>query len=236
MTEIWNKTNYPMKVLKRFWNYVLVPAKLTECWEWIGPKNEHGYGIFYYNSKRVKAHRFSYKCYNGEFDYTLFVCHKCDNPSCINPSHLFLGTQFDNMNDMKNKGRSPRGEKSGTSKLTELDVKQILTDITLYKYKTILEITNEYDVKSAQIIRILNSKNWVHITKDFNIKYIKNILKSKQNTGENNPNSKLTEDNVRDIRKRLQNGETGSSIAKLYSVGKGSISEIKNFKRWTNVI
>jgi len=238
MIEPWNKTNQPIKILKKFWDFVLLPNNLEDddCWEWTGPKNEYGYGIFHYNNKRVRAHRFIYECYNGYFDDDLFVCHKCDYPSCIKPNHLFLGTPKDNSEDMVNKGRSSFGEKCGTSKLTEVEVREILLDISSNKYNTILEITNHYNIQSMQIIRILKGKCWKNITKDFDINKIRNILKTKQNSGENNPRAILNEDKVRDIRKRLKNGETGSSIARLYGIGKGRISDIKNFKTWVNVI
>jgi len=236
MIQIWNKVNYPTEIIKRFWNYVIIPNNLENCWIWNGPKNKFGYGIFYYNYNRVKAHRFIYSCYNGDFDKTLFVCHKCDVPSCINPNHLFLGTPKDNSQDMVDKDRSPRGERSGTSKLTDNDVKQILTDISLNKYNTILDISKNYNIKSMQIIRILNNQNWKHVSKNFDLNNLRNLLNLKRNTGTNNPNSILNEEQVKDIRNRLKNGETGTDVARLYGVGKGRISEIKNFKAWKHVL
>ena len=240
MTEPWNKTNCPLTVVKKFWSQVKLPKDLkNNCWVWTGTRHvhpTHDYGIFHYDGKRVRAHRFSYECYNGYFDKKLFVCHKCDNPGCINPNHLFLGTHADNMKDMSDKGRAPIGERCGTSKLTEIEVKQILTDLSLNKYKTILEVTNKHDIGSMQIIRILQGKSWKHISKDFDINNIRRVLKSTQNSGENNPRAILNEDKVRDIRKRLSEGQTGVSIARLYGVGKGRISDIKNFKTWKTVI
>lgn len=79
--------------------------KSTECWIWTGKKNKAGYGHFYYKDLKL-AHRVSYLLHYGDFDKSLFVCHKCDNPSCVNPGHLFLGTAKDNFEDMINKGRN----------------------------------------------------------------------------------------------------------------------------------
>ena len=94
----------------RFWTKV---NKTEECWEWIATKNRYGYGIITIgkvgmgkSGKAFMAHRISYELTYGEFDKSLFVCHHCDNPSCVRPDHLFLGTQTDNMRDCANKGRT----------------------------------------------------------------------------------------------------------------------------------
>lgn len=79
-----------------------------KCWEWVGGKNEHGYGIFYFNKKFIKAHRFSLMINNGlSHDSYLggHVLHKCDNPPCVNPDHLYIGTQKQNMNDKIKRNR-----------------------------------------------------------------------------------------------------------------------------------
>ena len=80
-------------------------VKKEDCWVWLGYKLPAGYGQFYVKGKTVLAHRWAYFEKNGCFDYSLFVCHKCDNPSCVNPSHLFLCTNSDNMKDCGKKGR-----------------------------------------------------------------------------------------------------------------------------------
>ncbi len=92
-------------LIEKFWLRV---NKSSTCWEWTGPKDKFGYGVYCFNGTRVRAHRFSYFHFAKKFDThdrTLFVCHKCDNPSCIKPDHLFLGDQKANMQDAKNKGR-----------------------------------------------------------------------------------------------------------------------------------
>ena len=87
------------------------------CWEWIGPTNSTGYGYFYLGKeheggiKGTGAHRASYYLFKGQIPEGKFVLHTCDNRKCVNPAHLFLGSQIDNMQDCIQKGRDCRGER-----------------------------------------------------------------------------------------------------------------------------
>lgn len=100
---------------ERFWVKVdkISSLSYTDCWVWIGCKNPKGYGQFWGQDKMIGAHRYSWILKKGSIPNDLCVLHKCDNPPCVNPDHLFLGTQSDNMKDMAQKGRhvSPNKQK-----------------------------------------------------------------------------------------------------------------------------
>jgi hypothetical protein len=96
--------NVPIE--KRFWSKV---KKVDGCWEWIGVKARNGYGLFTVSGRRLGAHRVVYTLIRGEIPEGFCVLHQCDNPGCVNPEHLFLGTNADNVADRNAKGRTARG-------------------------------------------------------------------------------------------------------------------------------
>ena len=142
-------------------------AKFTKsdgCWEWNAGKR-NGYGAFWIAERRQYAHRISYRLYVGEIPAGLCVCHRCDNPGCVNPDHLFLGTQADNMRDCENKGRGVHcvmsGEKHGRSKLTAAQVVEIRA-----KYAngaTQSDLAKEFGVSQQTISVIVRGHNWTKI-------------------------------------------------------------------------
>lgn len=95
-------------VRDRFWKKV---QKSDACWTWTAKKNKPGYGIFSFEKKRVLAHRMAWILSVGPIKKAMSICHHCDNPSCVNPAHLFQGTQTENTADRHRKGRTARGPK-----------------------------------------------------------------------------------------------------------------------------
>ena len=141
------------KILDRFWAKV---KKSDGCWEWTAYKNEKGYGRFLWpksgHRSMMMAHRFSYIVHYGAFDESLFILHKCDNPSCVNPEHLFTGTHQDNVRDMLEKGRDTQ------RKLTESDVIKIRG---LAENGTpSLEISRMYNIDKAHAWAVTRGKSW----------------------------------------------------------------------------
>lgn len=140
--------------------------KSNKCWEWTGAKCLKGYGRFRINKVLFGAHRISYLIYNSSIPSGIFVCHKCDNPSCVNPKHLFLGTRSDNMKDAFNKGRLKpligkkfeNGENNISSKLSEEQVKRIRED----GERAIL-LAKEFNVSVSLIFRIRKGILWKSI-------------------------------------------------------------------------
>jgi len=144
-----------------------VKGSETECWEWMGTKDKDGYGDFNVNSgpnknEKAKAHRLSYKLYNGKFDESLMVCHSCDNPGCVNFNHLFLGTAQDNATDMVNKNRSMRGENNNNAKLSEIDIRDIKRALKTKGVKR-MDLAKKYGVNPMTITRIKTKESWKHL-------------------------------------------------------------------------
>lgn len=146
-------------VAERFWSRVDKRGD-DDCWPWLGRLSENGYGAFDYQGKPHIASRFSYELENGSADPNLFVCHSCDNPKCVNPKHLWLGTHQQNVDDAKRKGRlvggnGLRGSAINKSKLSAEQVREIKTTSTPAKV-----LAERFGVSNTAINKIRRGKNW----------------------------------------------------------------------------
>lgn len=147
----------------RFWPKVIVTE--DGCWGWSGGTHEFGYGSFTSHDGHYGAHRFSYYIHKGNIPEGMFVCHKCDNPPCCNPDHLFLGTVEDNNRDRESKGRSRyvimRGEYSGSAKVDETTVRNMRSDFDSGLATS--DIASRYNMSKSQTHRICHRQSWTHV-------------------------------------------------------------------------
>ncbi len=134
-----------------------------ECWEWGGTRDPNGYGKFAcrgWEPRQMLAHRASWRIEHGD-PGDLLVCHTCDNPPCVNPAHLFLGTHADNHADMASKGRSPRGSKHWKSLLTEEAVRYIRRELVAGAKQA--DLAAEFGIGPSAISRIKSRHLWPHV-------------------------------------------------------------------------
>lgn len=135
-----------------------------DCWPWRGARvgRDRSYGGFVVDQRRrtVVAHRISFEMTNGPIPDGMFVCHRCDNPPCVNPAHLFLGTHADNMRDMAQKGRAAdtAGERHPQARLTAEQVHVIRK--MLADGRTHRSVAAEFDVCPATVSHISSGRNW----------------------------------------------------------------------------
>lgn len=159
-----------LTVEERFWKYLPNKPEASDpynldyskkgCWEWVGATVRGGYGSLKINNKKIGAHRFSWELHNGPIPEGLMTLHKCDNPPCCRPDHLFIGTGSDNMQDRAAKGRDNAVATGAV--LTELEVQEVLIELNMGRSQA--EIAEMYGVTQTTISRILHGETWRELT------------------------------------------------------------------------
>jgi hypothetical protein len=222
-----NNLNWDLKTVQRFWSKINIPDNFNDCWEWQSGKDKDGYGRFYLNSKSLLSHRAIYECYYENIPFNLLIRHNCDNPSCVNPRHLLLGTYQDNTDDMVFRNRSSFGERNGSSILTNKEVNEILKHLIENNY-TQVQLSKLYDVVPSVISSISTGRTWKKI-------YSK-LTEEQKRQIKLNSRLKLTNDKINDILEHLINNTyTQNELSKIYNVTPTTISYISTGKSWNKI-
>ena len=210
---------------ERFYRQI---KKTPKCWLWAGATDGDGYGIFsgaVGNQVFKRAHRFSWSFHTGEVLLRgMMICHKCDNPRCVNPDHLFAGTALDNMRDMIAKGRrrTPSGEDAPKAKLTAKQVKAILRDPRPYAL-----IAADYGVAATTIGSVKQRVSWAGLKAGPVARAPKIGMR-----GERNYQARFTEADIRHIRATT---ERGKDLAQRFGVTPAAITNIRKRRTWAHV-
>lgn len=208
--------------------FMLQVKKTKQCWLWAAATDRDGYGIFrgsIAGKTYTKAHRFSYSLHTGEIiPDGMIAMHSCDNPRCVNPDHLSLGTNMDNMRDKIAKGRMrvAEGENGGHAVLTEKQVKAIVLDPRPYA-----QIAADYGVKASTIGSIKQRKSWKSVD-------IKKIVKT-QRTGMRGTRQWSTHLADQDIRNIRSSQLSGKELSKRYEVSSQTICDIRKRRSWAHL-
>ncbi len=161
------KVKITQKDILRFWSKANKTDSNEDCWNWKTGKDRDGYGRFWIDGDTLPASRVSWMISKGDIPgpidrYPLFVCHKCDNPSCVNPNHLFLGTTRDNVSDMMLKGRQLSGENNGSSVLTAekvIEIRRLNKELGFGKRR----IAKMFNIGASTVQHILQGRTWAHL-------------------------------------------------------------------------
>lgn len=220
----------------RFWTKV-DKANPSGCWIWMAHKNNKGYGQFRPGgtAPKVLAHRLSYEAFYGPIKKGQLILHSCDNPSCVNPAHLRAGTARENVADMDKRNRRKTTPMKGS-----LNANSLLSDAIVITARqmyvdgcSIDQIAKHFNFSHVCISDAVYGKSWVHV---FDIPDCPTREQIKEQSKHNMKSaSKLTESDVKAIKRRLQQGHLGKDIALDFGIHKATVSDIKRGKIWRDV-
>jgi len=222
---------------KRFFSYVKINGP-DDCHEWQGYTTPKGYGLIGLGKKLFLTHRVVYFLEFNRQPDELCVCHRCDNPSCCNPFHLFLGTIGDNNADKMEKGRNvfKVGSSHASSKLTEGDISKI-RDLYAVSGVTQQQIADQFGVTKFCISDIIMYKTWKHTARPGELEIVESRrAKGNLRAGEDQRSSILKSQDVLRIREIFSaGGTTYADLGKIFGVNRGAIYNIVKRKRWKHI-
>lgn len=204
----------------------------TGCWEWTGTRHEHGYGQIGIDYITVGAHRYSYKLHNGEIPEGAFICHKCHNPPCVNPDHLYAGDAKSNAQDAIDNGDWPEltGERQANAALTNDEAKEMR-----HKYAggdTVKELSDEYSVSMGVVSRVINGVTYTDAGGPTDTDTHERMARR----GEDANTSKLTESDVREIRRVYDEEDvTMKEVGERFGTTATNVCDIVNRDSWKHV-
>jgi len=201
-----------------------IEVRENGCWEWMGARisSSHDHGYIWWKGDLYITSRVSWMVHRGPIPDGMFVCHHCDNPPCVNPEHLFLGTPQDNTNDMIRKGRQVIvvGE-NGRNVLTEeqvWEIDRLLRETNM----TPGQIAKQFKVSSRAIRSIRNGECWSHLKRE----------KINRQPSPYTHGVKLDWEQAAKIKAQIAQGKSNTEIAKLFGVHRRTIADIKLGNTW----
>ena len=203
------------KYIKRFLKYI---EHRDQCWIWKRSLNSDGYGNIWVEDSCWKAHRLSYALFKGDIPKGMCVCHRCDNPSCVNPEHLWLGTHRENMDDMVRKGRTLYAEQRKNNKIASHMRPEIVQKYISGMRQ--VDIAKEYNCHASAIYNAIHK---IIPVRELGFR------------GENHPGAKLKEEDIRQIRKYRDEGMMYLEIAQKYGVTRELTQKIATRQLWKHV-
>lgn len=214
------------KDVARFWSKVDRSGD-NGCWVWTGGLSKKGYGVFTAHGRNLASHRVSYFLRTGVWT-SLQVLHECpgglDNPGCVNPDHLVAGTHAANMGRRDSLGRQAKGERMGTARLTEGDVRAILDAGVGGEWGAVTRLARQYGVTTPAISDILRGVTWRHVSRT--------AVHEEAAERYRRPHIKLTPEGVREI---LESVEGAKALAARYGVCESAIYYIRSGRLWPQI-
>lgn len=234
--KVWRLRVSAETATSRFWKLVNKDGPdhaLGKCWVWTG-FGTNGYGMFCANGKRYSASRYSYELLRGPVDPSLWILHHCDNPSCVNPVHLYAGTVIENNADMVARDRYSSGDKHYSKTHPELrprgvDVPhakiadaEVLEMRRLYRDGANLpELANRFSVSSGTVFNAVRGKTWKHLP-DAVIRPVR-------------AHKKMTVEMVRELRELRRGGMQIQELSQRYGIFRSTVEKIISRLAWKHV-